>query len=104
MRSLLFVPGVSERKLEKALRSGAETAGAAGHAATLERFDRVLGRTVGGDHDRLLAPAAFLEPAQHVLAVVGTRGAWACLTAGRCRIVFGHEIPVMGALGHPGFQ
>ena len=34
--------------------------------ARLERLDRVLGRAVGGDDDRLLAPVALLEPAQHV--------------------------------------
>ena len=36
--------------------------------AGLERLDRVLGRAVGGDDDRLLAPAALLEPAQQVEA------------------------------------
>ena len=36
--------------------------------AGLQRLDRVLGRAVGGDDDRLLAPAALFEPAQHVQA------------------------------------
>ena len=36
--------------------------------AGLERVDGVLGRAVGGDDDRLLAPVALLEPLQHVEA------------------------------------
>ena len=36
--------------------------------AGLERLDRVLGRAVGGDDDRLLAPAGLLEPLQQVEA------------------------------------
>ena len=36
--------------------------------AGLERLDRVLGRAVGGDDDRLLAPAVLLEPVEHVEA------------------------------------